>query len=122
MSLKSMKSNIPTESDEAKALKTWADYHPIARLMFHIPNGGSRHLYEAVNLRAQGAKAGIPDYFLPYPCHGKAGMFIELKRAEGGRLTKTQAECLKKLDSLGYKAVVAYGWEHAVKEIEEYLR
>lgn len=117
-----MKYKVPTESDEAKALKKWSDYHPIARLMFHIPNGGSRHLFEAVNLRAQGAKAGIPDYFLPYPYKGKGGLFIELKRRSKSRISKDQAECLKKLDSLGYKAVVAYGWEHAVKEIEEYLR
>ena len=117
-----MKYKIPIEADEAKALKTWSDYHPIARLMFHIPNGGSRHLYEAVNLRAQGAKAGIPDYFLPYPCKDKHGLFIELKRVKNSKLTQGQLECLKKLDSLGYKAVVAYGWEHAVKEIEEYLR
>ena len=117
-----MKYKIPIEEEEGKALKKWADYHPIARLMFHIPNGGSRHLYEAVNLKAQGVKAGIPDYFLPYPYKDKHGMFIELKRRSKSKISRHQQECLKKLDSLGYKTVVAYGWEHAVKEIEEYLR
>jgi hypothetical protein len=86
---------------KVKHLKKWADYHPIARLMFHIPNGGSRHLYEAVNLKAQGVKAGIPDYFLPYPSKDKHGMFIELKRRFKARISKDQQECLKKIGQSG---------------------
>lgn len=114
----------PTEAQEGKALKNWSDHHPIVKYMFHIPNGGSRHFLEAKNLKAQGVKPGIPDYFLPYPSNGRAGMFIELKRRNKAicRPTQSQAECLAAFERLGYHTVVAYGWEDAVEKIEEYLK
>jgi hypothetical protein len=114
----------PTEANEATALAEWAAHHHIAKNMFHIPNGGSRHIIEAKNLKKQGVKEGIPDYFLPYPCNGKAGMFIELKRRvkSQSRLTQAQAQCLAHLERVGYHTVIAYGWEDAVQKIVNYLK
>jgi len=125
------KIKIPLESSEAKALKTWADYHPIAKNhLIHIPNGGSRNLVEAKNLKLQGVKAGVSDYFLSYPtcachcnCGGAYGLWIELKRCDKkmSRLTYEQAEWLASQERVGYVAHVAYGWEDAAKKIEDYL-
>ena len=57
------------EAEEQAALFRWALLSrgriPELDLLFHIPNGGSRHPREAANLKRQGVKAGVPDLFLP---------------------------------------------------------
>lgn len=59
------------EVDEQRAVFEWAEYakgkYPWLKWMHHIPNGGSRNKIEAVRLKAQGVKRGVPDIFLPYP-------------------------------------------------------
>ena len=113
------------ESEEQALLFKWADYmslkYPALRLMFHVPNGGSRDLIEARNLKRQGVKAGVPDIVLPVARGGFHGLFIEMKRADGGRLSEAQADYLKKLRMQNYQAVVCNGFESAKSVIEAYL-
>lgn len=119
-----MKLQWPLESAEGKALKSWADYHPIAReYLFHIPNGGYRNAREAKNLQLQGLKSGVPDYFLSYPVHPYHGLYIELKRRSKSIsiTSNNQKLWIIKLNKVGYKALEAYGWEEAAKIIENYL-
>jgi len=73
-----------------------------------------------MNLKAEGVRAGIPDYFLAVPRQGKAGLFIELK-AENGRLSPEQGEMLELFGDQGYGRSIAYGTDEAIKAIEGYL-
>lgn len=113
------------ESDEQKLLFEWADFmglkYPALRLMFHIPNGGSRNLIEARNLKKQGVKAGVPDIFLPVARGGFHGLFIEMKRSDGGRVSDAQKDYIQKLRMQGYQAAVANGYDSAVSIIKAYL-
>ena len=114
--------SVPTEHQEGVALMQWAQFHSIARkFLFHIPNGGARAIATARNLKAEGVKPGIPDYFLPYPSNGRPGLFIELKRQKGGVVSPEQKEWIRRLKSVGYAVHVAKGWEECVKIILEYL-
>ena len=103
----------------------WAAYqrgiYPELQLMFHVANGGSRHPYEAHNLKEQGVKPGVPDICLPVARGGYHGLYIELKRLKGGRVEECQQWYLANLSRQGYKAVVCKGWEAARDVIEEYL-
>jgi hypothetical protein len=120
-----IKIKCPTESAEAKTLWAWAQYHPIAKNhLFAIPNGGTRNIREAVNMRLQGVKAGVSDYFLAYPYKDKGGLFIELKRTNKNlcRLTEEQATWLAQCERSGYATKIAYGADEAIKAIEDYLR
>jgi hypothetical protein len=92
----------------------------IWEVMFHVPNGGHRHIKTAFDLKQEGVKAGVPDYFVPYPTKSKHGLFIELK-TETGRLSKVQQDYLDRLEKLGYECVTAYGWQQAVEFLENYL-
>ena len=116
---------IPTEAEEQTALFQWADVmkaqYPELALMHHIPNGGSRNRTEAARLKAQGVKPGVPDICLPVPRGGYHGMYIELKRRDGGRVSKNQKEWLTGLAGMGYKCMVCLGWEDARDEIVKYL-
>ena len=114
-----------SEAEEQAMLFKWADFqslkYPALRLMFHVPNGGSRDLIEARNLKKQGVKAGVPDIFLPVARGGFHGLFIEMKRQDGGRLSEAQADYLQKLRMQGYQAVVCKGFDAAVSVIQAYL-
>lgn len=116
----------PTEDQEQIALVNWARMqekkYPELRLLFHIPNGGSRGKAEAGRFRAMGVRAGVPDLCLPVPVGGYNGLYIELKRTQGGRVSKDQAAWLDALQRRGYRAVVCYGWEEAASEILAYVR
>lgn len=115
----------PLEAQEQITLFQWADMaaaaHPELRMMYHCPNGGFRDAREAHNLRRQGVKAGVPDVCLPVPRGGYHGLYIELKRKKGGRLSEEQRVWLDRLNRLGYRAVCCNGCEAAIAEIKAYL-
>lgn len=116
---------LPSEGQEQATLFHWAGMmsglYPELRLMFHIPNGGSRSKAEAGRFKVEGVKAGVPDIFLPVPRGKYHGMFIELKRQKGGKASAEQKVWLSELHEQGYHAVVACGWEEAAYEIKDYL-
>ena len=114
------------EAGEQAALFSWAKLsegkYPALRLMFHIPNGGSRKSeIEGANLKKQGVRAGVPDICLPVPSGQYHGLFIELK-AQGGRVQQSQREWIDALKAQGYLASVCYGFSEARDEIENYLQ
>ena len=110
--MKRKQARIPTprESDEQETLMEWADMESGARpelaLLFHIPNGGSRNEIEALHLRRQGVKPGVPDLCLPVARGGCHGLYIELKRREGGRVRANQSAWLIALRAQGYAVEV----------------
>ena len=116
---------VPTEAEEQRALFEWAEWakakHPQLRWMHHIPNGGSRNPIEARHLKEQGVKAGVPDIFLPTPNAIHMGLFIEMKRRKGGKVSKEQSMWIHELNKAGYRAVFCKGWEEARDEILKYL-
>lgn len=63
----------------------------------------------------------MPDLFYPVPLNGYHGLFIEMK-ADNGRLSKEQKRWFDVLTTLGYKCVVARGWEQARDALLEYIR
>jgi hypothetical protein len=117
---------IPTESADQIALFEWAALqcgkYPELELLYAIPNGGHRHKATAARLRAEGVKAGVPDLCLPVARGGFHGLYIELKREQGGQVQDTQLAWLANLTMQGYRAVVCKGFEAAVWEIESYMR
>lgn len=116
---------VPTEAQEQMTLFSWAAMqsgkYPELNLLYHVPNGGSRHKAEAGRLRAEGVKAGVPNLCLPVARGQYHGLYIELKRQRGGRTSDHQSEWLDALSAQGYKAALCYGWEQAAGTIIEYL-
>lgn len=120
------RNNFPTEAQEQTTLFQWAALMahrwPELRLLHAIPNGGSRNPIEAVHLKQQGVKPGIPDIFLPCARGEWHGLYIEMKRRKGGRVSDEQWEMIRLLIEQKYKAVVCYGWEEAKTVIVEYMK
>ena len=113
------------EAREQEALFRWAAYErgkwPELEKMYHIPNGGSRNKAEAARLKAQGVRAGVPDICLPAARGCYHGLYIELKRRNGGRVSEAQREWIEYLENAGYCARVCHGWDEARETIEKYL-
>lgn len=116
----------PTESAEQQSLFQWAALQagafPDLSLLYHIPNGGARSKATAGRLKAEGVRAGVPDLCLPVPRGAHHGLYIELKRRHGSKVSPAQREWLDRLSAQGYDTAVCYGWEDAASTIMAYLR
>lgn len=109
-----------SEAQEQIIIFNWARFIPELRWLFAIPNGGSRHVLEAVNLKRQGVKKGISDLALLSPKGRYHGLLLELKVGKNIP-TKEQTEFLLKQNLLGYCGVICYGHEEAIEVIKKYL-
>ena len=94
---------------------------PELALLYHVPNEGKRSRTAGARMKAEGLKKGVPDLCLPVARGKWHGLYIELKRTKGGRVSQAQREWLDALEREGYAAAVAYGWEQAREMIAAYL-
>ena len=116
------------ESGEQKAIFAWAALnvgkYPCLKWLHAIPNANSHKQV------AEGVRSGVSDLNLPYPRLTHAGfysgLYIELKtekrrNQKNGGCSEDQLKFIEYANSVGYKAQVCYGWQEAVKAIEDYL-
>lgn len=111
--------------------------------LFAIPNGGDRHAAVASKIKAEGAKAGVYDLFLPCPISGLRlapfnekpqikvhvewhGLYIEMKKPErrnhkDGGLSTDQLRFKAFVGVKGYAHVVCYTWGEAFAALMTYL-
>ena len=117
---------LPSESVEQQRLFQWAAYEygkwPELRLMYHIPNEGKRTRGTGGRMRAEGLKKGVPDICLPVARNGCHGLYIEMKRQAGGRITPEQSRWMDDLHAQGYEVALCRGWEAASRIITDYLK
>jgi hypothetical protein len=116
------------ERQEQQALFQWAAIE--ARrdgrlLLLNASQNGLRasSIQQARQAKDCGMKKGYPDLFLPVAAGNWHGLFIELKR-KGGKASDVSAEqlwWLAELKAQGYCTRVAFGWEQAVQQIQQYL-
>lgn len=134
------KATVPTEHMEQTALFSWARLQeramPALRLLFAIPNGAAlvgktarrpdgktaRFSLEAIKLKAEGLKPGVPDVCLPVARGGHHGLYIEMKRRKGGVMSDEQNQWRDDLTSEGYLVARCNGWDEARDLLTSYLK
>lgn len=107
------------EAREQRALAKWLD--AVGVLWAHVPNGGNRDKVTGANLKAEGAKAGVPDVliFTPPPLHPNApGVALELKAPEGAKPSDEQMAWLERLAAQGWLTAWARGFAPAVEWLQ----
>ena len=114
------------KSQEARlqaSCKMWFDlqYPKLKKLLFAVPNGGSRNVIEASNLKAQGVVPGVSDLILLVPASGFSSLCIEMKAAKNTQ-TNLQREFQKAAESAGNKYVVCRSFDQFREEITMYLK
>jgi hypothetical protein len=110
---------LPKEDQEQIFLVTWLQKQGIK--FYAIPNGGKRSLMEAVKLKRMGTIAGVPDICIPIPSGMYHGLYIELKRQKGGKVSPEQYDWLAFLTEKGYYAQVAKGFDEAKEMVMHYF-
>ena len=115
----------PRESVEQQTLIKWARLargkYPELDMLYHITNEGKRSVVTGARLKSEGLKPGVPDLCLAVARGGAHGLYIEMKRTKGGRVSPQQAAWLEKLAHEGYATAICRGWEQARDVIERYL-
>lgn len=91
-----------------------------------IPNGGERNKITAGKMKAEGARSGVWDVFMPVPRGQYHGMYIEFKTPEhrnhrNGGLKPNQMEFGQYAHGFGYRMYVAYTWREAAMALLLYL-
>jgi len=113
-----------TEHNEQAAFFSWCDLqqgmYPELAYIFAVPNGGHRHKAVAARMKAEGAKAGVPDICFPVPRGGYHGLWMETKVGKN-KTTASQEDWLEFLDRQGYAVAVCYGFDELVETTEWYL-
>lgn len=105
-------------------------YPRLADLVMAIPNGGLRHPKVAALLKLAGVRAGAPDVLVAIPIRWSSdselfscpGLFIEMKRKTGGRVSEDQHRVHKALRGQGYQVEVCEGARKAFEVFEAYLK
>ncbi len=111
--------NVLTEDQEQTKFVVW-----VKKQGFRIvasANGGSRNLLEAMKLKRMGVAPGFPDLFIPVVSGVFYGLFIEMKRSSGGKISELQQDWIDFLNNSGYCARVAYGFEDAKQIFQDYI-
>lgn len=86
-------------------------------LIYAIPNGGHRAISVGKELKDEGVVAGIPDLHIP-----AWGVWVEMKRAKGGRLSPEQVAQINYLESIGQTVIVGHGARDASVKLLSLLR
>lgn len=103
---------VTSEHDEQCGFVAWFRSRFPGVLLFAIPNGGLRHPGTARKLKAEGVVPGIPDLYIP-----EWNLWVEMKRAKGGRLSADQAEMRDYLESIGHDVIIGHGAEDASRQL-----
>ena len=115
------------EEDAGRALTAYMDALVLPNglrpglYFFHVPNGLARTAAQGGIFKAQGLRKGWPDYGLDLPLGGFHGARLELKSEQGAKPGPEQLEILARLESVGYRCGVAWGFVEARKFFDEYL-
>lgn len=95
-------------------------YPELNKLLFAIPNGGSRNVIEAKNLKRQGVVPGVSDLILLIGNKDYNSLCIEFK-TDKGKQSDDQREFERKTVVYGNKYVICRDIVRFMTEINEYL-
>lgn len=105
------------ESEIQQACVRFFRYTYPQYIILSIPNGGSRNVVEAVNLKKEGALAGASDLLL---IADHKVLFVEMKTARG-RQQQSQKDFQHKVEVLGFKYVICRSLDDFMTEVHNWL-
>ena len=90
------------------------------RLIFAVPNGGSRNIVEASRMKQAGVTAGVADVICLIPRSPYHGVCIEFKTGYN-KLSEHQEEFRDAVEEQSYWYVVCYSTESAIQILMDYI-
>ena len=110
---------VPSEYEEHCVVAAWLMRNNIP--FYHVPNGGYRKQHEAYKLKAMGVFSGVPDLCILGARKGYHGLYVEVKRRIGGRLSDTQRYWGDLLVREGYCFAEGKGADECIRIISDYF-
>jgi len=95
-------------------------YRQYANHLIHVPNGGSRDLFTAQRLKAEGVIPGVSDLVLFMPNLTHHGLFIELK-IKPNKQSEHQKKWQLMVEAMNYKYALVYSFEDFILQIQDYF-
>ncbi len=117
----------PLEEFEQEMIFIWIRknqiQYPKLQLAYSTLNGVRLSPRLRAKMKRQGNRRGVPDIVLPVKSHDQkySGLYLELKRCQGGSVSKEQRDYISKLQEEGYMAAVAKGHMAAIEVVKNYL-
>lgn len=105
--------NTPEHNLQVQVINLLRNYYGLC--VFAVPNGGSRNLFEARNLKNEGVTAGVSDLILVL---NGVVVFLELK-AGRNKQQETQKLFEKKVKGLGHQYYVVRSLDDVVEILEK---
>jgi VRR-NUC domain len=121
------KNTTPLEAWEQEQIFSWIRAnqirYPKLQLAYSTLNGVRLGPKTRMEAKRQGNRKGVTDIVLPFKDHGKkySGFYLELKRRQGGVVSKEQKSFMAGVEVEGFRTGVAKGWNEAVNEIKNYM-
>lgn len=121
-SKKKKKRDNEEEREQIKFFELVPVYFPKLpnKLLFAIPNGGSRNVIEGVNLKKQGVTRGVADVILLIPKKGYSSLCLEFK-AKKGIQSDEQKEFQRQAENCRSKYIIVRSAMQAIDELKKYL-
>jgi len=123
--MKIMRPPQPKEAEIQRSIFLWANieakHYPELELLNASLNGVRLTIGQAKKAKNSGMRKGYPDLFLPVARGGYHGLYVELKRKKGGKVSDAQMWWLERLELQGYFSAVCRGYDEAVETIINYL-
>lgn len=122
-----IRNDTPPEAWEQERVFDWIrgneDQYPKLQLAYSTLNGVKLSPGLSVKMKRQGNKRGVPDIVLPARSGSGeySGLYLELKRIKGGKVSKEQKEYISRLREENYCAEVVKGHKEAIARIKRYL-
>lgn len=110
------------ESNLQISCVNWFNYQYPSRVIFSIPNGGSRNAIEAKRLKAEGVMSGVADLFIMESNNSYHGLFIELKYGNTNNQSENQIEFEKLCIDRDYLYTVARSFEDFNNIVTKYFK
>lgn len=107
---------FPSEHEEQVGFVNWFRARFPSVLLYAIPNGGHRSISVGKSMKAEGVTPGIPDLHVP-----AWGLWIEMKRQKGGRLSSEQKAIAAYLENVGQTVIVGLGASDASRQVLEFV-
>jgi len=116
---------IGKESKLQESVINWLRYS--GYFCIHVPNGGSRNIVEATNLKKQGVLAGVSDILIldnVMEIQSRVlfkGIWIELK-VKRGKLSEAQRSFIEQAEKCGYLVILAWNFQDLVGYFDKNIR
>lgn len=94
-------------------------FKPAQAILFAVPNGGSRNILEAANMKKAGVVSGVADLIMV--C--RAGvLFLELKtESKGSRQSPAQKEFQQHVEALGYTYIICRNVSEFIDSCNDFI-